>query len=54
MPVIVKPATVGAYPTEAAFRIMIDSGALPADAVQLLLGDAGDLLDQFDCQDSVA
>ncbi len=54
MPIIVKPATVGAYLAEAAFRIMIESGALPLGAVQLLLGSTGDLLDQLDCQDSVA
>ncbi|MXO73002.1 phenylacetic acid degradation bifunctional protein PaaZ [Alteraurantiacibacter buctensis] len=54
MPAIVKPGTVGAYLTEAAFRIMIESGALPPGAVQLLLGSAGDLLDRLDGQDSVA
>lgn len=54
MPMIVKPATVGAYLTEAAFRIMIESGALPPGALQLLLGDTGNLLDQLDGQDSVA
>jgi oxepin-CoA hydrolase/3-oxo-5,6-dehydrosuberyl-CoA semialdehyde dehydrogenase len=54
MPVIVKPATVGSYLTEAAFRIMIESGALPPGAVQLLLGDTGDLLDSLNGQDSVA
>lgn len=54
MPAIIKPATVGAYLTEAAFRIMVESGALPAGAVQLLLGSAGGLLDQLDGQDSVA
>lgn len=54
MPIIVKPATTGAYLTEAAFRIMIESGALPPGAVQLLLGETGDLLDRLDGQDSVA
>ena len=54
MPIIVKPGHVGCYLTEAAFRIMIESGALPAGAVQLLLGNTGDLLDQLDGQDSVA
>jgi oxepin-CoA hydrolase/3-oxo-5,6-dehydrosuberyl-CoA semialdehyde dehydrogenase len=54
MPVIVKPGTDGAYLTEAAFRILIESGALPAGAVQLLLGDTGNLLDLLDGQDSVA
>ena len=54
MPAIIKPATTGAYLTEAAFRIMIDSGALPPGAVQLLLGPTGDLLDRLGGQDSVA
>lgn len=54
MPAIVKPATTGAYLTEAAFRIMVESGALPPGAVQLLLGSTGDLLDRLDGQDSVA
>lgn len=54
MPAIVKPATIGSYLSEAAFRIMVESGALPAGAVQLLLGSTGDLLDRLDGQDSVA
>lgn len=54
MPVIVKPGTDGSYLTEAAFRIMIDSGALPPGAVQLLLGDTGNLLELLDGQDSIA
>jgi oxepin-CoA hydrolase / 3-oxo-5,6-dehydrosuberyl-CoA semialdehyde dehydrogenase len=54
MPAIVKPGTVGAYLTEAAFRIMVESEALPPGAVQLLLGSTGDLLDLLDGQDSVA
>ncbi len=54
MPAIVKPGTVGAYLTEAAFRIMIESGAVPAGALQLVLGSTGDLLDRLDGQDSVA
>lgn len=54
MPAIVKPATTGAYLTQAAFRIMIESEVLPAGAVQLLLGDTADILDRLDGQDSVA
>ena len=54
MPAIVKPATEGAYLTQAAFRIMVESGALPPGAVQLLLGKTGDLLDRLGGQDSVA
>lgn len=54
MPAIIKPATVGAYLTQAAFRIMVESGILPLGAIQLLLGDTGDLLDLLEGQDSVA
>jgi oxepin-CoA hydrolase / 3-oxo-5,6-dehydrosuberyl-CoA semialdehyde dehydrogenase len=54
MPAIIKPATTGAYLTEAAFRIMIESGALPPGAVQLLLGPTRDLFDHLGGQDSVA
>lgn len=54
MPAIVKPGADGAYLTEAAFRIMIESGALPPGALQLLLGDTTNLLDLLDGQDSVA
>lgn len=54
MPAIIKPATTGAYLTEAAFRIMIESGALPPGAVQLLLCPTGDLLEHLGGQDSVA
>jgi len=54
MPAIIKPGTDGAYLTEAAFRIMIESGALPPGALQLMLGSTGKLLDMLDGQDSVA
>lgn len=54
MPAIVKPASPGAYLAEAAFRIMTESGHLPPGAVQLLLGEPRNLLDQLDGQDSVA
>lgn len=54
MPVIVKPGTDGAYLTEAAFRIMVECGAMPPGAVQLLLGDTSNLLDLLDGQDSLA
>ncbi len=54
VPAIVKPATVGAYLTEAAFRILIEADVVPAGALQLLLGSSGDLLDQLDGQDVVA
>ncbi|NIJ09273.1 oxepin-CoA hydrolase/3-oxo-5,6-dehydrosuberyl-CoA semialdehyde dehydrogenase [Sphingomonas vulcanisoli] len=54
MPAIVKPATVGAYLTAAAFRILIEANVVPAGALQLLLGSAGDLIDRLDGQDVVA
>ena len=38
MPAIVKPATVTGYLTEAAFRMIIESGLLPDGAVQLVSG----------------
>ena len=54
VPAIVKPATVTSFLTEAVFRAMIDTGLLPAGAVQLLCGSTGDLLDHLDCQSAVA
>ena len=54
VPAIVKPATVTSYLTEVVFRAMIESGVLPAGAVQLVCGSAGDLLDHLAAQDAVA
>ena len=54
MPAIVKPATVTSYLTESVFRAMIESGLMPAGAIQLLCGSTGDLLDHLDCQSAVA
>src|SRR4029079_12856112 len=54
MPAIVKPATVTSYLTEVVFRAMIESELLPAGAIQLLVGSAGDLLDHLDSQSAVA
>ena len=54
VPAIVKPATVTSFLTEAVFRAMIETGLLPAGAVQLLCGSTGDLLDHLDCQSAVA
>ncbi|MBS98054.1 MAG: phenylacetic acid degradation bifunctional protein PaaZ [Oceanospirillaceae bacterium] len=53
MPVIVKPATVSAYLTEAMVRAIVDSGLLPEGAIQLVCGGVGDLLDRLDEQDVV-
>jgi oxepin-CoA hydrolase/3-oxo-5,6-dehydrosuberyl-CoA semialdehyde dehydrogenase len=54
MPAIVKPASVGAYLTEAAFRILIDAGIMPAGSLQLVLGSPGELIAQLDGQDVLA
>ncbi len=54
MPAIVKPASVGAYVAAAAFRMLVESSALPAGALQLLLGATGDLLERLDGQDVVS
>lgn len=54
VPAIVKPASATAYLTEAAFRIMIESGVLPPGAVQLIVGGVGDLFDHLTGQDVVS
>ncbi|WFE70041.1 phenylacetic acid degradation bifunctional protein PaaZ [Halomonas sp. M1] len=53
MPCIFKPATATSYLTEAAVRVIIDSGLLPEGALQLVIGGAGDLLDHLEEQDFV-
>jgi oxepin-CoA hydrolase/3-oxo-5,6-dehydrosuberyl-CoA semialdehyde dehydrogenase len=53
MPCIVKPATATSFVAEAAVRLMHASGLLPAGALQLVIGGAGDLLDRLDGQDAV-
>ncbi len=53
MPCIVKPATSTSYVTEAAVRLMQESGALPEGALQLIIGGTGDLLDHLREQDVV-
>lgn len=54
VPAIVKPATATCYITELAVRIMLDSGILPAGALQLVSGGLGDMLDHLTCQDVVS
>jgi len=54
VPAIVKPASATAYLTEACFRIMIEAGVLPDGALQLIVGQTGDLLDHLTCQDVVS
>lgn len=53
MPCIVKPATATSYLTEAAVRMMQESGLLPEGSLQLIIGSTGDLLDQLQEQDVV-
>ncbi|KUJ80293.1 enoyl-CoA hydratase [Ruegeria marisrubri] len=54
VPAIVKPATNSCYVTELAVKIMLDSGILPAGALQLVSGGLGDMLDRLTCQDVVS
>jgi oxepin-CoA hydrolase/3-oxo-5,6-dehydrosuberyl-CoA semialdehyde dehydrogenase len=54
VPAIVKPASATSYLTEAAFRVMIESGLLPTGAVQLIVGSVGDLFDHLTGQDVVS
>lgn len=53
MPCIVKPASATSYLTEAAVRLMQNSGLLPEGSLQLVIGRTGDLLDRLDGQDMV-
>ncbi len=53
VPVIVKPATVSCYLTEAMVREIISSGILPEGAIQLVCGRTGDIFDHLNEQDSV-
>ncbi|WGH80211.1 phenylacetic acid degradation bifunctional protein PaaZ [Jannaschia ovalis] len=53
MPSIVKPATQTCQVTEACVRMMLDSGLLPAGALQLIAGGVGDLLDRLGPQDTL-
>ena len=54
VPIIIKPATVGSYLTEAMVKIMVESDIIPKGAVQLIVGRTGDLLDHVSCQDVVS
>ncbi len=54
VPAIVKPASSTSYLTEAAFRVMVDSGLLPPGAVQLIVGGVGNLFDHLTGQDIVS
>lgn len=54
VPAIVKPASATAWLTVAAFRILVETGLLPAGSLQLLLGQTGNLFENLDGQDTVA
>jgi oxepin-CoA hydrolase / 3-oxo-5,6-dehydrosuberyl-CoA semialdehyde dehydrogenase len=54
MPVIVKPATTGAFLAEAAARLIVASGILPEGAFQFICGSTHDLLDHLTGQDMVS
>ena len=54
VPAIVKPATATAYLTALAVRRIVESGILPAGALQLVCGSLGDLFDHLNCQDIVS
>ena len=54
MPSIAKPATITSYLTHRLVELINQSQILPAGALQLICGSAGDLLDHLDCQDVVS
>ncbi len=53
IPAVVKPATVTSYLTEAVVKEIVASGILPAGALQLICGSAGDMLNFVNSQDVV-
>ncbi|MCF8167092.1 MAG: phenylacetic acid degradation bifunctional protein PaaZ [Rhodoferax sp.] len=53
MPCIGKPATATSYLTEAAMRLIVQSGILPEGSLQLVIGGTGDLLERLDGADVV-
>jgi oxepin-CoA hydrolase/3-oxo-5,6-dehydrosuberyl-CoA semialdehyde dehydrogenase len=53
MPAIVKPATITSYLTEVVVKEIIASGILPEGALQLICGNAGDLLNHVTSQDVI-
>ena len=54
VPVVTKPATITAYVAHAMVRMIVESGILPAGALQLVIGPTGDLFDHLTCQDVVS
>lgn len=53
MPCVVKPASQTAYLTELVVRRMLETGLLPDGALQIVTGNAGDMLDHVMEQDVV-
>lgn len=53
VPAIVKPATITSFLTETVVREIIASGILPAGALQLICGSAGDMLNHVQAQDVI-
>jgi oxepin-CoA hydrolase/3-oxo-5,6-dehydrosuberyl-CoA semialdehyde dehydrogenase len=53
VPAVVKPASITSFLTEAVVKEIIASGILPEGALQLICGDAGDMLDHVTAQDVV-
>ncbi len=53
VPAIVKPATLTSYLTEAVVRAIVQSGILPAGALQLIAGSARGILDHVQTEDVV-
>ncbi len=53
VPVVVKPATVTSYLTEAVVKAMVESEILPEGSIQLITGSVGDLLNHVNEQDVV-
>jgi oxepin-CoA hydrolase / 3-oxo-5,6-dehydrosuberyl-CoA semialdehyde dehydrogenase len=53
MPCIGKPASATSYLTEAAMRLIVQSGILPEGSLQLVIGGTGDLLDRLNGADVV-
>ncbi|TQV84570.1 phenylacetic acid degradation bifunctional protein PaaZ [Aliikangiella coralliicola] len=53
VPVIVKPATVTCYLTEAVVKAIVESKILPEGSVQLICGSVGDTFDHLTEQDIV-
>jgi oxepin-CoA hydrolase/3-oxo-5,6-dehydrosuberyl-CoA semialdehyde dehydrogenase len=53
VPAVIKPATLTCFLTEAVVREIEASGILPPGALQLICGNAGDLLDHVQSQDVI-